>query len=88
MTIGNSRHNPESQLLNFSLSLSLHRLKALHGRLDGLEAQLAAAERAAASSEAQRKGLLEEKNRFQKQAKVRLQEVVPGILFHVVGGCL
>ena len=42
----------------------------MQGRLDGLEAQLAAAERAAASSEAQRRAMADEKNRFQKQAKV------------------
>ena len=46
------------------------RLKAIQARLDGLEGQLCAAERAAASSEAQRRAMTEERNKFQKQAKV------------------
>ena len=54
-----------------SLPLSLRpRLKALQERLDALEGQLAIAERAAASSEAQRKAMLADKGKFQKQAKV------------------
>lgn len=45
-------------------------MKTLQGRLDALEGQLTAAERAAASSEAQKNIIAEEKAKFQKQAKV------------------
>ena len=53
------------------MSLSSLRLKALQAKLESLEGQLALAEKAAASSEAQKKSLAEEKSKYQKQARVR-----------------
>lgn len=51
--------------------MSPSRLKALQAKLESLEAQVAVAEKAAASSEAQKKVLAEERSKYQKQAKVR-----------------